>query len=123
MATTSAALVARWIARTWSVLSIITLLFFAVNELLPSAGPPPTLQEWLGLTLFPIGVCLGLVLAWYRETPGGILALASLVAFYAWNLLRSGHLPHGPFFFLLAAPSLLFLIAASLSRRRGHRVA
>ncbi len=49
MTISSAALAARWVARVWSVLTILTLLFFAVNELLPSAGPPPTLQEWLGL--------------------------------------------------------------------------
>jgi hypothetical protein len=119
MRVVSAALAARWVARVWSILSICTVLFFTVNALLPSHSPPPTLQEWLGLTLFPIGVIVGLVLAWYRETVGGIFALECLVAFYLWNLLRSGHLPRGPFFFLLAAPGLLFLIAASLSHRRG----
>jgi len=121
MSAGSVALVVRWIARVWSILSILTVLFFAVNELLPSSGPPPTLQEWLGLTLFPIGVSVGLVMAWYREELGGILALGCLIAFYVWNLLRSGHLPQGPFFFLMAAPGLLFLIAGFLSRRSAVR--
>jgi len=117
MSTASAIPVLRWIARVWSILSILTVLFFAVNELLPSGGPPPTLQEWLGLTLFPIGVSVGLVIAWYREELGGILALGCLIAFYIWNLLHSGHLPRGPFFFLIAAPALFFLGAGFLSHR------
>jgi hypothetical protein len=117
MAPRSFALVVRWIARVWSILSILTVLFFALNELLPSSGPPPTLQEWLGLTLFPIGVSVGLVMAWYREGLGGILALGCLIAFYVWNLLRFGHLPQGPFFLLIAMPGILFLIAAVLSHR------
>jgi hypothetical protein len=121
MSTGSVVLVARWIARVWSILSILAVLFFAVNELLPSGGPPPTLQEWLGLTLFPIGVSVGLAVAWYREELGGILALGCLIAFYVWNLLHSGHLPRGPFFLLIAAPALLFLFAGFLSHRSAVR--
>ena len=121
MSTGSVVLVTRWIARVWSILSILTVLFFAVNELLPSVGPAPTLQDWLGLALFPIGVGVGLVMAWYREELGGILALGCLVAFYVWNLFHSGHLPRGPFFFLIAAPGLFFLFAGFLSHRGAVR--
>jgi len=117
MATNSVALVTRWLARVWSILSIAVVLVFAVGEGIASTGSRPSPQEWVGLALFPIGVGVGLLLAWYREALGGILALLCLIAFYAWNLLRSGHLPRGPFFILIAAPALLFLIAAFLSRR------
>jgi hypothetical protein len=118
MSTGSVVPVTRWVARVWSVLSIIAVLFFSVNELLPSAGPPPTLQEWLGLTLFPIGLSVGLVMAWYREELGGILALGCLIAFYVW-LLHSGHLLRGTVFPLVAAPGFLFLLTGFLSRRSG----
>jgi hypothetical protein len=49
------------------------------------------------------------------------LALACLIAFCIWNLLRSGHLPQSVFFFLLAAPGILFLCAAFLSHRIAAR--
>jgi hypothetical protein len=121
MARGSVAPVARWIARVWSILSILVVLAFAIGEGAGSSGPRPTLQEWVGLALWPIGVGVGLVVAWYREELGGILALGCLIGFYVWNLLRSGHLPQGPFFFLIAAPGLIFLLAGFLSHRSGVR--
>src|SRR5208337_634293 len=114
----SATLVAvRWVARVWSILSLLAVLVFAVGEAMGGSGPGPTPQEWVGLALWPIGVGVGLVVAWFREKLGGTFALGCLIAFYVWNLLRSGHLPRGPFFFLMAAPGLLFLIAGFLSHR------
>ncbi len=117
MAIGSVALVVRWIARVWSILSIVFVFVFAVGDSVGGSGPRPTSQEWVGLALWPIGVCVGLVVAWYREELGGIFALGCLIVFYVWNLLRSGHLPHGPFFFLVAAPGLLFLSAGFLAHR------
>jgi len=110
----------RWVARVWSILSILAVLAFAVGGAVGGNGPRPTPQEWVGLALWPIGVGVGLVVAWFREELGGVLALGCLIAFYIWNLLRSGHLPRGPFFFLMAAPGLLFLIAGFLSRRSAR---
>ena len=119
MSTGSVVLVAHWIARVWSILSILTVLFFAVNELLPSVGPAPTLQEWLGLALSPSALVWDW--SWHGMELGGILALGCLVAFYVWNLFHSGHLPRGPFFFLIAAPGLFFLFAGFLSHRGAVR--
>ena len=121
MARDAVAPVARWIARGWSILSILAVFVFALGEIARPIGPRPTPQEWVGLALWPIGVAVGLIVAWYREELGGILALGCLIAFYVWNLLRSGHLPHGPFFLLMAAPGLLFLIAGLLSQRSAVR--
>lgn len=120
MATGSVGIVVmRWVARVWSILSILFVLAFFIGE--AGSGPRPTSQEWVGLAFWPIGVCVGLVVAWYREAFGGILALGFLVAFYVWNVLRSGHLPRGPFFFLVAAPGLLFLAVGLLSDPRAGR--
>jgi hypothetical protein len=116
MASPSVGLVLRWAARGWSTLSIIIVLIFAVGEGFRSQGPAPTAQEWVGLALFPIGVCVGFALAWYREGLGGFLGLACLVAFYAWNLFRAGYLPRSPLFLIIGAPSLLFIAA----RFRNH---
>jgi len=113
----SVVFMARWIGRVWSVLSIVFVFAFALGEAARVIGPRVTIEEWIGLALWPVGVCVGLILAWQREELGGIVALACLIAFYGWNLLRSGHLPQGPFFFLIAAPGLLFLLAGWLSHR------
>ena len=116
MAIHSAALVTRWIARAWSLLSLVFVALFAIGEILTTKGPLPTPQEWIGLILWPIGVAIGLIVAWYREALGGLLALACLIAFCVWNLLQSGHLPQSLLFFLLGAPALVFLLSAWLAR-------
>jgi hypothetical protein len=121
MAGNAVAPVARWIARVWSILSILAVLVFAIGETAGGSVLRPTPQEWVGLALWPIGVGVGLLVAWYREELGGILALGCLIAFYVWNLLRSGHFPRGPFFFLIAAPCLIFLLAGFWSHRGGVR--
>lgn len=117
MTTTSVAFIARWVARAWSVLNVLIIFLFAIGQSLRPVGPVPTIQEWIGLALWPVGVAVGLLLAWLRELLGGILAIGCLVTFYIWNLLRSGHLPRGPFFLLIAAPAFVFLLAGTLSPR------
>ena len=103
-------------ARLWSLASIVFVLLFVFGDLINGHGPTPTLVEWLGLAFFPGGVIIGLVIAWFRKGLGGSLALASLLAFYVWNLLARGTLPGGPYLLLVAAPGFLFLIAWMLSR-------
>lgn len=109
--------VLRIIARIWSLLSIGFILLIFVGEALNGERPAPTPLEWFGLALFPGGVLLGLIIAWRYEGLGGIVTLSSLGAFYIWNFLQSGRLAGGPFFFLAAAPGLLFLICCMLERR------
>lgn len=120
MTTTSVAFIARWVARAWSVLNVLIIFLFAIGQSLRPVGPVPTIQEWIGLALWPVGVAAGLLLAWLRELLGGFLAIGCLVAFYIWNLLRSGHLPRGPFFLLIAAPAFVFLLAGTLSPRSAR---
>jgi hypothetical protein len=117
LTTTSIAFIARWVARAWSVLNILIIFLFAIGQSLRPLGPVPTYKEWIGLALWPVGVAIGLLVAWLREVLGGIVTLACLVAFYIWTLLRSGNLPHGPFFFLIASPALVFILAGVVSRR------
>lgn len=120
MTTTSVAFIARWVARAWSVLNVLIVFLFAIGESLRPIGPAPAIQEWIGLALWPVGVAVGLLLAWLRELLGGILTLGCLLAFYIWTLLRSGHLPQGPFFLLIAAPAFVFLLAGTLSPRAAR---
>jgi hypothetical protein len=105
----------RWLARLWSVASLGLLLLFFIGE-----GFNPTLitpAEWVGLFFFPFGIAVGMIVAWRREGLGGAITVGSLLAFYAWQL-ASGDLPRGPYFALFAAPGFLFLLSASLARRK-----
>jgi len=107
----------RRIAQMWSLLSIAFVLLFVIGELFNPSGPAPTPAEWVGLAFFPIGVVVGLVLAWRWEGIGGGTAVLSLLAFYTWEFICRGDFPGGPFFLLVAAPGFLFLIYWARSRR------
>ncbi|MCA9974361.1 MAG: hypothetical protein KC413_01370 [Anaerolineales bacterium] len=106
----------RYLARGWSLLSLAFVLLFVFGELLNASPARPTAAEWLGLILFPGGVCLGLLLAWRYERSGGLLALLSLAAFYIWSYVHSGQWPGGPYFLLVAIPGLFFLLANTQER-------
>jgi hypothetical protein len=104
--------VVRWIARVWAVASVVLVLSFII------AGPslPGKPVEWLGFLFFPTGVCFGIMLAWWREGPGGMIAVGSLAAFYMTHLITAGTLPPGWAWILFAAPGFLFLYCWYRSR-------
>jgi hypothetical protein len=118
-----AALAVRWTARVWSIVSVGLILAIVVGEIVyPHAAPPIALRDMLGLFFFPIGVCLGMVLAWRWEGLGGGITVGSLVAFYVLLRIVDGRFPRGPFFVLLAAPGALFLVSwamTSVNKRRA----
>ncbi len=106
----------RWIARIWSLFSLAMFLLFSVGE---SLGQPLqfTPQELLGLLFFPVGVALGMVLAWKWELPGGLITAGSLLAFYLLEFIIDRDFPSGIWFLLFAAPGFLFLLTWYLSSR------
>ena len=106
-----------WLARIWSLASIVFVLVFLFGEGLSGPGAKPTAAEWIGLALWPGGVCVGLVFSWFREGIGGIVTTGCLIAFYGWNLLERGRFPTGPYFLLVAAPGILFLLSSLLSQK------
>jgi hypothetical protein len=54
----------RWTARIWSGASIALVLAFIVGE----GFHPSGLNEWLGVLFFPIGISVGMILAWWKES-------------------------------------------------------
>jgi hypothetical protein len=100
----------RTLARGWSLASL-SFFFLVLADAVLLAGGLPDGEAWLGFAFFPLGVMLGLLLAWRSEPQGGLLTLLSLLAFYAWHLQVDGSFPEGPYFAILAAPGLLFLLA------------
>lgn len=109
------ALVLRWIARIGTLGSLLFVGAFVFGRD-GIGGNPPTAIEWMGLTFFPIGVLAGQLLAFRSELAGGITSIASLSAFYLWNLIVSGHWAAGPWFAFLTLPAPVFIAAASLSK-------
>ncbi len=110
----------RWMARAWSLASVgFVLLMFIGSGLAEGFNPAQfTPRDWVGLSFFPFGVCLGIVMAWRWEGLGGSITVGSLMAFYAALWVMSSRFPDGPYFALVAAPGVLFLICWLLSRDR-----
>jgi hypothetical protein len=108
--------VLRWAARIWAVASVALIVAVMVGEAFNPARLTP--RDWLLFLFFPAGVCVGFVLAWWKELLGGSLTVASLVVFYLIHRLQVGTFPRGLAFAVFAAPGVLFLLAWSLSRMR-----
>jgi hypothetical protein len=108
----------RWVARIWSIPAICFIAVILVGEVVsPHAPPPVSVRDVIGLSLFPFGVILGILLAWRWERLGGIISVASFFGFYAALWLFDGRLPRGPYFALASAPGLLFCVSSLLDRR------
>ena len=108
----------RWIARLWSIASVGFILLMFIGSGLEEGFNPAqfTFRDLVGLFFFPFGVCLGMILAWRWEGLGGGITVGSLLAFYAALRVMDGRFPRGPWFALLAAPGILFLVCWLLSR-------
>lgn len=109
-------LVFRWMARIWAAASLLLLSAFVFGDA-ERSGNWPTVTEWVGLAFFPIGISVGMLIAFWRELWGGAITVLSLAGFYAWFFAASGRLNCGPWFVLFAAPGFLFLLAGLLHRQ------
>jgi hypothetical protein len=109
----------RWLARAFSILSVAILFVFAFGEGLHLWRFTP--GELLLFVFFPLGFCVGMVVAWWREALGGGITVASLAAFYLLNRCLSGSFPRGFAFAALALPGLLFLVCGLWTRSTKKR--
>lgn len=112
----------RWTARILaSVMAALILLIF-VGETLGDGVPSlfhMTVREILMMFSF-FALWLGLLLGWKWELLGGLLTLCAVVVFYVLNFFITGTFPGGPFFLILAFPSLLFLYCGWQNRKRTN---
>lgn len=104
----------RWSARLGSLASIAFVLLFVFGDDSPRG---PDAREWIGILFFPVGVCAGLLLAWWREAMGAWLAASSLAGFYLIYGVLIGGRVGGPWFALLTSPALLFFGSWLLDRQ------
>jgi hypothetical protein len=65
--------VIRWTARVWSIASIGIILRFIFGEGMKRVRP----SEWLLFLFFPAGICIGMILAWWKEGVGGGITVLS----------------------------------------------
>jgi hypothetical protein len=103
----------RWTARVWSVASVALVLAFIVGEGVKPSGP----SEWLGFLFFPLGISVGMILAWWKEGLGGSITVGSLLTFYVVHRTTAGTFPKGWAWLAFAAPGFLFLLSSHWSRR------
>lgn len=95
----------RWTARIWMIVTMVLVVLLSIGEGIHPAGP----VETAGLLLYPGGICLGLVLAWWKEGIGGMVTVVSLLAFYILHTATAGRLPQGSAWLVLAVPGFLFI--------------
>ena len=117
-------LIVRWMARTWIIASVGFILLMFIGSGLVEGFNPAQLasRDWIGLFFFPFGVCVGMIVAWRWEGLGGGITLGSLVAFYAVCRILGSNFPRGPWFAIIAAPGILFLLGwlRALTKRQDR---
>jgi len=79
-----------WIKWTARIISTVFILFFGIMALGPllsngreSAALSSDPQGWI-LTVYIIIVALGVITAWFREKPGGLILVISSLAMLIW---------------------------------------
>lgn len=96
------------LARVGSIVSITLLLMLFLGE-----GFHPSeisTNEWVGLVFFPIGVVIGMAIAWWKEGAGSAITLGSLLGFYiVWGYFLRNHIG-GWWFVIFASPGFVFLL-------------
>jgi hypothetical protein len=109
------------LARVGSIASITILILIFVGEgLHPSEISS---NEWAGLLFFPIGVTIGMIVAWWKEGVGSAVTLLSLLAFYlVYGYFLRNHIG-GWAFIAFASPGFLFLLHWLLSAPGGKQEA
>lgn len=101
------------LARVGSIVSItLLLMLFAGEGFHPSKI---SANEWAGLIFFPIGVLIGMAIAWWKEGAGSVITVGSLIGFYlVWGYLLRNHIG-GWWFLVFASPGFLFMLHWLLS--------
>ena len=119
------ALLLRWLARGTGVLSTVVLLrtLTGLTGLFGGDGWAMVRPlQWIGFLFFPVGVIVGLLLAWRREAIGAAVAVACLTASYLCQGVLFGRLPSSPRSLILTAPAVLFFASWYANRRRDNAV-
>jgi hypothetical protein len=105
-----------WVARVLSALGVGMILIFMIGEGFNPAYM--TAREMLLSLFFPVGVCIGMIVGWFREGLGGALTALSLALFCVVHYAQRGRFPGGIEFLLFSSGGLMFLVSWLYSRFR-----
>jgi len=110
----------RWIARIWSYIVVAFIVLFVGAHFFESGSGigSMALEDAIAFTFFPIGLTVGLIIAWWKEGLGGIIATGSIIAFHLAMLYSGGNPDFVLLIELLAVPGPLFIICWLLSRKK-----
>lgn len=104
----------RWTARAAGIVCLAIILMFLFGE--RSDFGKITGKQLIGFAFFPIGVFVGLVLAWREEGLGGAIAVGSILGIYfIYGWLLNGSINQGWAFLLFLVPGVLFVAYRLLS--------
>jgi len=110
-------LILRWFTRIWSYFVVAFILLFVGAHIFGSGIGKMDLAEGFAFAFFPIGLTLGLIIAWWKEGLGGLIATGSIIAFHLIMFIDNGNPDFVLFIELLAFPGPLFIICCLLSRK------
>lgn len=115
----------RRIARILSILFFVFFVFIIIMEILyPHGGEGWRPRDLVLAAFIPVGVFLGMALAWRREGLGGAITTLSVIGFYLAMFILDGDLPRPGVFAMLVPlmiPGILFLISSKLHRQRSFQ--
>lgn len=109
--TKSVLVIARWIARAFSVLIAAFLWFMLVAHILNPNDSPP-----LGMVSFMLVLPLGLLVGWRWELIGSAIALAALVSFHVIMYANRSVWGLNPFIDIAALPAAFYFLCWHFSR-------
>jgi len=111
-------IILRWTARIWSYIVVTFIVLFVGASLFESGVGSMSSGEAIAFAFFPIGLTIGLIIAWWKEGLGGIIATGSIIAFHLIMLIVNSKPDFVLFIELLAVPGPLFIIYWLLSRKK-----
>jgi len=103
-------MILEFLAKIWSILSLVFILVFFLGYGFGSDKGQIPISEIVNFIFFPIGLFIGLVLAWKFKLTGGLIAVVSMIMFHLIMFIRSGNPDFVLMLELLAVPGLIFLI-------------
>jgi hypothetical protein len=111
----------RWIARIWSILVLSLTVLIFVGSVFSPEGDDATWKpiELVAALFFPIGMTIGMIVAWRKELIGGLITVISFIIFSILILIPRGAVVRAmPMFLFLTAPGILFLINGIICRKK-----
>ena len=112
----------RLAARAASIVCLAIIFLFFLGE--DFEFGKLSASEWIGFGFFPIGVLIGLVLAWEEELIGGIITVVSIACFYlVYGWFFNSTFRMGWAFLPFVIPGLLFTAYGLVRTNRRRPIA